>query len=457
MKRIVLLSVIAAGLMAQAVPAQAHPLGNFTTNVHLGIDVSDRSLSVLLVVDMAEIPTFRETLDVDGDGDISDDDLDSYADASCARHGTTIELTDAGHELALESGATRAALAPGSGGLPTLRLECHYETTSTGRAGTVEVVNRVHDDRTGWAEIVVRGADAEGALPESRSATLTAYPEGTPLDQRSATILLGAPAPVSISESGPDRPPVTGWLGSLAEGGGMVAIAAALGLGVTHALAPGHGKTLMAAYLVGRRGTARHAAGLGLATAISHTLGVAVLGLVTATASSRFQPETVYPWLTTISAGAVTTVGAILLFKALTSRGHRHGHGDHGHGDHDHHHHHALDRSNTEVVGWRSLATLGLAGGLVPSASAVVLLLGAAAIGRPWFGLMLVMAFGVGMSIALVTVGIAALRVSEASLRRLGRSRNLVVQPKLVSAFAGTAVTGFGVLLLWDAMRAFAG
>ncbi len=329
------------------------------------------------------------------DGAISTAELTEYADTSCAAFVSDIVLdTDTG-PVSLESATWSAELEPGQSDLDTLRLECGY-TADLERATTVVAVsNHAYEDRIGWAEIVVTGAAAAGIPSTSPSDILTAYPNGTPSDVRTATITLEDRV---VSEVVDDAPSGSGGslvdrLGSTLEQvgstGGLVAITAAIALGAVHALAPGHGKTLMAAYLVGRNGTGRQATGLGLAVAVSHTLGVAVLGLITATASTRFRPEAVYPWLATGSAIIVTGLGVVMLVRAVRGRRHvhphPHGHGhSHGHGG-DHHHEPPPD------LGWRSLVALGLAGGLVPSASAVVLLLGALAIGRPWFGVGLVL------------------------------------------------------------------
>lgn len=218
------------------------------------------------------------------------------------------------------------------------------------------------------------------------------------------------------------------------------AMIAALALGAIHALAPGHGKTLMAAYLIGERGRPRHAVGLGLATAVSHTTGVAVLGAVTLAASATFAPERVYPILSAISGLTITGIGLGLLWRVLKSRhGHSHGHpdehphsGPHQHpGFHEHHRDHdhhptgasgdpdvtSSGHTTTRSVGWKMLAALGLAGGLVPSASAVVLLLGAVHFGRAAFGMWLVLLFGLGMSVVLVTSGLAVLYAKGAADR----------------------------------------
>ncbi|MFP5332513.1 MAG: nickel/cobalt transporter [Acidimicrobiia bacterium] len=460
MKRLLLLTILTGTLLTVAVPALAHPLGNFTTNLHLGIHIDEDRLDVRLIVDMAEIPTFREPLDADDDGTMSDDELDSYAAASCTEHRQTLAIESDATPIALTASTSTASLLPGEGDLHTLRVECSYTATLPAGIGSLDVSNLVYEERIGWVEMVVTGGSAEGIPSSSPSKLLTEYPDTSPLAQRQATITLGEAGEVAAAAlAKPDSNGVTARLatGLASDGsaGGLVALVAAVGLGVTHALAPGHGKTLMAAYLVGRRGRPRQAVGLGLAVAVSHTVGVGVLGLVTAVASSTFQPDRVYPWLTTGSALIVTGLGVALLVKAIRGRAHHdhdhdHDHDHHAHSHHDehehHHHHHELPD-----LGWRSLAALGLAGGLVPSASAVVLLLGAVAIGRPWFGVLLVFGFGVGMSVALVAAGLVALRLSKAGLDRI--QRRIALPRRLVPALAGLAVTSVGGFLLWDALR----
>lgn len=456
MKRLVLLTILTGTLLAGALPALGHPLGNFTTNLHLGIHIDEDRLDLRLVIDMAEIPTFREPIDGDGNGAISQAELDSYASVSCLEHQEALAVEADETPVPLTASTTNASLLPGEGDLHTLRVECDYTATLPSGAGFLDVSNLVYEERLGWMEMVVTGGSARGIASSSPSKVLTEYPDTGPPDQRHATITLGeAGEVVAATPAAPESNGVTARLatGLASKGsvGGLVALAAAVGLGVTHALAPGHGKTLMAAYLVGRRGRPRQAVGLGLAVAVSHTVGVGVLGLVTAVASTTFQPDRVYPWLTTGSALIVTGLGMALLVKAMRGRAHHdhdHDHHHHSHDDghdHDHHHHDLPD------LGWRSLAALGLAGGLVPSASAVVLLLGAVAIGRPWFGVLLVFGFGMGMSVALVTAGLVALRLSKAGLDRI--QRRIGLPRRLVPALAGLAVTSVGSFLLWDAIR----
>jgi ABC-type nickel/cobalt efflux system permease component RcnA len=255
-------------------------------------------------------------------------------------------------------------------------------------------------------------------------------------------------------------------------GPGAVALALLLATlwGAAHALSPGHGKTIVAAYLVGSRGTALHALYLGLTVTATHTLGIYALGLTTLFAAAWILPERLYPWLSLGSGLAVVLVGASLFVARLRAGGraqhghshdhdheHHHDHGhEHGHEhrhhelerEHDHHHEpgrdhlhghdhgaHHHDHLPPDRVTPRGLIALGIAGGLLPCPSALVLLLGAIALGQIGFGLLLVVAFSLGLAGVLTAIGIAlvhARRLFEAPrLRRLPRAAALRWAPVL--------------------------
>ncbi|HYN50876.1 MAG TPA: sulfite exporter TauE/SafE family protein, partial [Thermoleophilaceae bacterium] len=200
-----------------------------------------------------------------------------------------------------------------------------------------------------------------------------------------------------------------------------------------------HGKAMVAAYLIGTRGTARHAVGLGVTVTITHTLGVFALGLVTLLLSQYILPEDLYPWLTLVSGLLVVTIGAGVLRSrlrwararragtasghgpsaeaALHSHGpgtHTHGPGDHHHHhDHDHHHHdhshdhgHSHDHDEDNLVTRRSLIGMGAAAGLIPCPSALVVLLAAIAQHEVALGLLLIVAFSVGLAGTLTGLGL---------------------------------------------------
>ena len=194
----------------------------------------------------------------------------------------------------------------------------------------------------------------------------------------------------------------------------LLAMVVAASLGAFHALEPGHGKTVVAAYLVGARGTAWHALVLGLIVTATHTAGVYLLGAVTLYASRYVVPERLYPWLGVVSGLTIAALGFGLFLRryAGASRPHRHDHGRHDHGDagahphdhsHDHHHHgHGPDGP----VSLRALLALGITGGIVPCPAALVVLLSAVALRRVGFGLLLIVAFSVGLAAVLIGIGL---------------------------------------------------
>ncbi|TMA81772.1 MAG: high frequency lysogenization protein HflD [Deltaproteobacteria bacterium] len=236
----------------------------------------------------------------------------------------------------------------------------------------------------------------------------------------------------------------------------------AAALGALHALSPGHGKTIVGAYLVGARGTARHALFLGLVVTATHTLGVYALGLVTLTASHYIVPERLFPWLGAASGLLVLGLGASLATTRLeAARGghdhsHEHGH-DHGHHHHGHGHSHVHADAGEGALAWRRLFALGVSGGLLPCPSALVVMLGAIALGRIAFGLLLIVAFSVGLAAVLTAIGLLFVYARRwfNHLPADGRvARYVPVASALVISVAGflivvQALAQMGVLHAW--------
>ena len=472
MRRSLLVAVTSAMLAAAAGSvASAHPLGNFTINHYAGVTVRSDSVIVDYVIDMAEIPAFEErsAIDRDGDGILSQAELAAYAAARCEalRSGLSVHLDARPVGLSI-TGAT-AALPVGQAGLSTLRLECGYSVVlgavPDGRSRVLELVDANYAERIGWREITARGEGVElnTTLPTaSASARLTAYPQdllASPLDLRRAEIRVttagtvidqAPPAESSAAPATDGRPtdPLASLINraQLSLFGLAAALLLAFGLGILHALTPGHGKTVMAAYLVGTRGTRGQALVLGPVVALSHTAGVLLLGAITLSASRLIAPERLYPYLSTTSGAIVLGIGVTLLARRIR--------GAHGHG---HPHGHAHERSaTTTAFGWRPLVALGLSGGLVPSASALLLLLGAIQFNRIGLGLVLILAFGFGMAATLVTVGLAlvgARRVAQdvaSRYRSVGRAVHLMPElAALVVMLFGVAMTAQGLVTIF--------
>jgi nickel/cobalt transporter (NicO) family protein len=240
----------------------------------------------------------------------------------------------------------------------------------------------------------------------------------------------------------------------------------AAGLGALHALEPGHGKTIVAAYLVGSRGTARHAVLLGMVVTAAHTAGVYLLGVVTLYASRYIVPEQLYPWLGAISGLSVTGLGIFIFLRHLTGES-----GDHSHVPGERHSHWFLslfeakglqpsdnenapsayrNASENRGVSLRELCILGITGGIVPCPAALVVLLSAFALHRIGFGLFLITAFSLGLAAVLVGVGLTVVYARKFVAPRMGRESSAVrYLPFVSSAFmvilgVGVAVSAFG-------------
>jgi len=260
----------------------------------------------------------------------------------------------------------------------------------------------------------------------------------------------------------------------------LLSLLVATGLGALHAVSPGHGKTVMAAYLVGSRGNVRHAVGLGLTVTVSHTLGVLALGALSLSAAALIPPERLYPILSVVSGAIVVVIGSYLLLKRIRSMavarraarehaqahelGHEHHHHEAGHDHAPHgdtyrppgwHEHDGIGHTHLpqEGMGRRGLFALGLSGGMVPSVSALLILVGSISIGRPAFGIVLTIAFGLGMAFVLVGVGFALVyarrfveRIPAATPLRL--SQRLPLVTAVIVLLAGLLITGQGLTAL---------
>ena len=205
----------------------------------------------------------------------------------------------------------------------------------------------------------------------------------------------------------------------------LLALALALFWGAAHALGPGHGKSIVAAYLIGQRGTVRHAVYLGGIVTVTHTSGVFALGGVTLLLSELIVPEDLYPWLNLVAGLMVVAIGAgVLRARLAHRRAHKHGH---------HHHHHGHDHDHD--LSPRSLLAVGVSGGLLPCPSALVVLLAAISLHRTAFGLALVLAFSVGLAITITAIGLLAV-LARGVFRRKSFDGRLVRALPAVSAVA---------------------
>ena len=364
-----LLALSAAGVVA------AHPLGNFTISRYSALTLNATTVDVLYIVDMAEIPTLRErqAMDADDDGIVSATEEAIWVKRMIPELAANLRLTADGAAVPLSPLVHTLSFPPGQGGLETMRLEIALSATlpeTTGeRAIAYEDGNFA--ERLGWQEIIattdggalaassVPAVDLSNQLRDYPSGLLQAPPAVDRAEMRYTATADGRPRTAEQTVAGqtatataPNRFSRDEFANLLdrtldTPGALLGALLVAVGLGAAHALTPGHGKSIVGAYLVGSRGKARHALFLGLTTTITHTAGVFALGFLVLAASEFILPEKLYPWLGVLSGLLVVFIGASIFrghFRHWLSRRrgdahdheHYHFHFGKGHSHHDH-------------------------------------------------------------------------------------------------------------------------
>lgn len=436
--------------------ALAHPLGNFTVNHYDGLTLLRDHVTDHAVVDVAEIPTLQDKplADTNGDGVISATEASAFAARQCGQVIGGLSATVDGAPLRWRVRTAMVQYPAGQAGLPTTRLTCELSAAAQlDRATTLSFSDGYRADRVGWHEITAVGVGVrllDSPVPAtSVSDELRRYPTdllSSPLGVRGVTLRTEPGSGVTGGSMGVALPTVgllERWSGGVTRlftdlaGGsltplfGGLAVLLAFIVGAAHAALPGHGKTVMAAYLAGRRGTRRDAFVVGATVTLTHTAGVLVLGLMV-TVFSSLAPEGVLRLLGVVSGLLVAGIGVGLLRSALRQRtaaavaipvgsvpvsvggspagspaaiSHAHAHG-HGHGHRD-----------PQLAGNRysrtALVAMGVAGGLVPSPTALVVLFSAVALGRTWFGAVLVLCYGAGMAATLIAAGLVLVRIRD--------------------------------------------
>jgi nickel/cobalt exporter len=435
--------------------AAAHPLGNFSVNHLTEVEVSRDRVDVLYVLDQAEVPTFQER-------GLSAGEVLARKQAE-VEQGLRLDVDGSAVTLR-PAGTPRIDFPAGQGGLKVTRVEIPL-VARVGDPRRAVLRDDTFQGRAGWKAIVAAPGDGTAVRSTAPSGDptnqLRSYPEGSlssPLDQRRATFAvrpgggtLEAPespgAGTTTTSRGSDG--LTGVFSDAASGQGvlLLLLLAAFGWGALHALSPGHGKAMVAAYLIGTRGTARHAFALGATVTITHTIGVFALGLVTLLLSQYIVPEDLFPWLTLVSGLLVVVVGIGVLRSRMRSvRAHHPDHAHHHHHGHHHdhgHHHHPPDKVTT-----KGLIAMGAAAGLIPCPSALVVLLGAIAQHQVALGLLLIVAFSAGLAMTLTGLGLAVVF----SRRALSRVRVPAAVTAALPALSAVLIVGVGFVLTAQAI-----
>ncbi len=449
-------------LFAIAATLSAHPMGNFSVSHYARIEVNGAGAEIRYVLDLAEIPSFQLLQQWGLNADSRRDLLDRKAEAQAREWVRNLAIECDGRAVSPRFEGATLAMTPGAGGSPVMRITSTLKLAVS--VGSLSYEDRNFPDRAGWKEVVIaagQGASIDRASQDDtdRSNALTAYPAdptvAPPQDLKASVEWTASAAPVAAKKAQPKIvplvpaptpaaavatspvPPQASAPGTVVRGDflsrllhrgdisiGLILLgmAVAFGLGSMHALSPGHGKTIVAAYLVGSRGTFKQAIFLGGMVTFTHTISVFFLGLTTLFLSQYVLPEKIFPVLGAISGLSIVWIGGMMLYKRAQRLRHRHDH-DHGHHhhdghdhDHDHHHdheHHHGPGGHTHVpegdVTLGSLIALGASGGLVPCPSALVLLLSSIALGRIGLGLLLLIAFSSGLAIVLMGIGVMVL------------------------------------------------
>jgi ABC-type nickel/cobalt efflux system permease component RcnA len=461
-----------AGVLAAGV-AFAHPMGNLSVNHYARLEPGAKGLDVTYVLDLAELPTFELTQTWNVARDARKDVLEAKAREQAREWVGQLTFTEDGKVLTPLIESTDLAIVDGAGNLPVFRITTKLHVPASG--GRVEYADRNYATRAGWREVVIKTGDGAGISRASNGDTdlseaLTSYPQDPtkappqnttawlewkpvagPVSQVRKPVVVAsarppaavaAPVPPATAEPARDvRPPEAQAMGSVKRNDAISKIlrmetiswpllATLIGLsfwfGALHALEPGHGKTMVAAYLVGAKGTPKHAALLGGMVTFTHTISVFILGLVTMFLSRYIMPDRISKVLGIVSGLSIVWIGAMLLWRRwrklahdrahqAAHHHHRHRH-DHGHGHthphgahshtHDGHTHSHVPEGDISIG---SLMALGASGGLVPCPSALILLLSAISIGRVGLGMVLLLAFSLGLAIVLTATGMLVL------------------------------------------------
>jgi ABC-type nickel/cobalt efflux system permease component RcnA len=485
--RLAAIGLLVMGLFCMPRLGAAHPMGNFSINHFSALEVHPTLVRLRYVIDMAEIPTFQEMQEYSIMARSDEPKTIAYRErkAEELRQGLVIRTGDSVLPLTLQT--SEISFPPGAGDLPTLRLAMVYQAPLTAETGELVYEDRNFSQRVGWKEIVASphgGASfMRSSVPvESKSKQLTEYAtdllQAPPQDLRAAlTFVIPAVARLqkpqvpataatvapSVPEAQTPRSLLTDLVTArqLRPGIIFLSLLIAIGLGAFHALEPGHGKTLVAAYLVGSRGTAWHALYLGLIVTAAHTAGVYLLGTVTLFLSHYVVPERLYPWLGGVSGVIITGLGCGLWLRRYAGKNRTHTH-PHSHAHlHDHgagHQHETMPHAHAsihevvhahptpeETISSRALLALGVTGGIVPCPAALVVLLSAIALHRVGFGLLLILAFSVGLAGVLIALGLLMVSARHVIAQFQGEGRLITRWLPLTSA---AVITMFGLAMI---------
>jgi ABC-type nickel/cobalt efflux system permease component RcnA len=493
----------------------AHPMGNFSVNHYSKISLERDGVKISYIIDLAEIPTYQELQQGSATADVADAAVTRFVALRGAEFGRGLSLVINGKRLPLRLLSSQVIFPPGAGGLPTMKMGFVYETpyppAGGGSSAGLEYADNNFPGHAGWKEIIAVGQATNlisSSVPRTdRSAELSNYPTdllNSPPQDLSAALQfrypvtlksqskklskdvttpstpvlkrdphpassgamhvvrtdLAAPEPLHLqaNQQATPRSAFTELITTRSMSLWFLITAAfiALGLGALHALEPGHGKTIVAAYLVGSRGTARHALLLGLIVTASHTAGVFALGAITLYASRYIVPEQLYPWLGVFSGLTIAGLGGYMFLRRWSGLDLDHSHTSgrvHSHWFASSNKSAAVEPAPAErgkPVSLTQLFTLGITGGVIPCPAALVVLLSAFALHRIVLGFFLIIAFSLGLAGVLIGFGMLTV-YARRFMARLQVDSSMTTRWLPVASAAFMTVLGAAI-----ALRAFA-
>ena len=445
---VVLLGLICplTSVVLPAKEASAHPIDEYVQNTYIDPAPDRTTVELNLTPGVLVAPEMVALIDTDGDGEISETEGEAYSnevlrDVSLEVDGepqpltltssqfpTPLDMSAGMGMIRLQIAAGGPAATPGEHQLYYRNdhqpVNSKYLVNAFKKSSEVEILlqdrerlqHAIRVDYVVTPEASATSDDAVAASTEDGGADI-----GTTVDVSDRAQWLAS----YLYET-----TLSPWLLALVLG--LSAL-----LGGLHALTPGHGKSLVAAYLIGSRGTVRHAAALGGIVTLTHTASVIGVGLLALLAGHYILPDVLVPALEVCAGLLVVALGARLLWaRWRTHGGHRHHH-DHGHYHHDDDHH--LPKGDVRLA---DLLAMGVSGGLVPCPEALGVMLIAIGLGRIGLGLVLIVAFSLGLAAVLIAIGILLVRC-KSRLDRLGKPGS--AWQRLLPLVSAVIVTVLGV------------
>jgi ABC-type nickel/cobalt efflux system permease component RcnA len=545
----------------------AHPLGNYSINQYLMLDLRGERPEIYYLLDMAEIPSFSELdlIDPNFDSEVSEQEVENYLDDKVSELIERIQFNRSGQPVSVKVEDRRLALTEGSGAMIVINVlvklapatfhwptgdelldveiistnyqdaagirECKVlldgrfvdQTKSLGKEklkyqtlvfkaendnpvfqdfdaqfllrlgpGTGQAIAQANRTPVfGWTATARTARDSGDTLMASAFSKVYSDLAGVSGASESVSTTVASTSPARAAEPQPvlkrveqpdeaapseivqpyGRPdkgavgPLFGRISELVRTEAltpamfMAGLALAMVFGMAHARSPGHGKTIVAAYLIGERGTVWNAVVLGLVVTLTHTWSVFLLGLLTLSASERISEERFSFWLGIVSGIIIMVIGIMLFLRRYATyllarhgaaSGHDHGNGhSHSH-DQNHGHTHVIDGKGGPPPSYWSILGLGISGGIVPCPTALIVLLLAIRFGRLGYGMCLILSFSLGLALVLIALGIIVVRASGAVRRLTGEGRRLL----LLSVISSSVIILLGLwIIVWTLLQ----